>query len=238
MRRVLRFTPAACAPSDADVLSTPGMSGGTASSVTAVLLKDAQALFLAEAEPVAVRTDLTVAEFAAIFPGEGQNAADAPLAGIFPQAERLALFACTIGRKLTDHIRRLFEKHDYALGYVLDAVASAGTDNLAQIVEDGFGSELTTQGAKVDGDALLRYSPGYCGWHVSGQRRLFATLKPEEAGITLRESFLMEPLKSVSGVLVLGPREIHRYEPGFGFCADCRNQTCRDRQTGLTPAKE
>ena len=60
---------------------------------------------------------------------------------------------------------------------------------------------------------VLRYSPGYCGWHVSGQINLFNTLTPEKIGITLGESCLMNPLKSVSGVLVAGPPNIHISTP-------------------------
>ena len=241
MQRVLRFAAAACAPADADVLAAPGMSGKTSSPATAALLKDAQVLFLAEAAPVAKLADIGVPEFAAVFAGEGNNAVDAPLAGIFPQARRLALFACTVGRRVTDHIRGLFASHDYALGYVLDAVASCGTDRLAALVEAEYRGQfrsgnLQSEISNLKSAIVVRYSPGYCGWHVSGQRRLFAALAPEEVGITLRESFLMEPLKSVSGVLILGPDRIHRYEPGFGFCADCRSRTCRERQAGLPAA--
>ena len=61
------------------------------------------------------------------------------------------------------------------------------------------------------GIGVLRYSPGYCGWHISGQRRLFAHLRPERIGITLHDSYLMEPLKSVSGVLIAGAKEIHAF---------------------------
>jgi hypothetical protein len=240
MGKDIRFPAAACAPADEEVLAAPGMSGNTPSPVAAALLKDAQALFLNEAEPAAKLADIGVPEFAAVFAGEGNNAADAPLAAIFPQAKRLALFACTVGRRVTDHIRDLFASHDYALGYVLDAVASGGAEHLAALVEAEYRRQLESDNlqSRIQNpeSKIVRYSPGYCGWHVSGQRRLFAALAPEEIGITLRESFLMEPLKSVSGVLVLGPRDVHRYEPGFSFCADCRNQTCRDRLAGLSPA--
>ncbi|MCK4414710.1 MAG: hypothetical protein KAY32_14345 [Candidatus Eisenbacteria sp.] len=77
--------------------------------------------------------------------------------------------------------------------------------------------------------ACLRYSPGYCGWNISGQRALFAALKPERIGITLRPSMLMEPLKSVSGVVVGGRPEIHRFADRYPFCADCRTHGCRER---------
>jgi hypothetical protein len=196
------------------------------------LLAETKQMFLKQARPVGVWADLSIAEFALVFPGKGDNAPDAPLKDVYPEADRLALFACTIGAAITEHIRTLFDRHDYALGYVLDAVASAGADRLAGLVQNDY----ETQVGPHAGLALLRYSPGYCGWHVSGQGRLFNFLKPQDVGITLRESFLMEPLKSVSGVFVLGRREIHRFDNTFDFCSDCRNPSCRERLAAI--AKE
>jgi hypothetical protein len=54
-------------------------------------------------------------------------------------------------------------------------------------------------------------------------------LRPEEIGITLRESCLMEPLKSISGVLVAARPEDHRFDNTYQFCRTCSTQTCRSR---------
>ena len=81
----------------------------------------------------------------------------------------------------------------------------------------------------------LRYSPGYCGWHVSGQRALFAALRPAEIGLALRESCLMDPLKSISGVLVSGAPRIHDFVDDYPFCAECAERACRDRIASLNP---
>jgi hypothetical protein len=101
-------------------------------------------------------------------------------------------------------------------------VASAAADGLAERLAARFAGD-------DDGSRALAYSPGYCGWHVSGQGRLFARLRPEEIGVTLNASFLMQPLKSISGVLVRGPGRIHRFAPDYPFCADCAGQPCRAR---------
>jgi hypothetical protein len=227
MRNIIRFRPEQCIPQDTAILRQADNAAST--PVTTSLIEQAKTLFRERATPVAVRADITVPEFAPVFAGEGLNAPDAPLEHIFPKAGRLALFACTIGGSVTEHILLLFDKHDYALGYMLDALASCGADKLADLVQDRFSEVLQSAICNLESAIVLRYSPGYCGWHVSAQRRLFEFLKPEEIGITLRESFLMEPLKSVSGVFVVGPAAIHRFEPGFSFCADCRSPTCRER---------
>lgn len=232
MRKVLRFAAQDCRPSEEMVLAGEGMSGRAGTHPeTLRLVAEAGELYDRLAVPVAVYADISQEEFGRVFVGEGRNAPDAVLGKIYPRAVRLALFACTVGKALTEEITRRFERHDYALGYVLDAVASAGVEKLAELVEAEYDSESRERksGGK-DSETVLRYSPGYCGWHVSGQRKLFEFLRPEEIGITLRESFLMEPLKSVSGVFVAGPAEIHRFQPAtFAFCAECRQPSCTER---------
>jgi hypothetical protein len=86
----------------------------------------------------------------------------------------------------------------------------------------------------VGSDArVLTYSPGYCGWHVSGQRALFRVLRPEEIGVTLNESCLMQPLKSVSGVMVAGAAAVHRFRPTYDFCDACATHECRTRMASV-----
>lgn len=247
MKRIVRFSPGECAPDPAAVLAAEGMSGpAPASNQTAALVEQAQGLFMKLAAPAGIYADISPAEFGTVFTGEGRNDPNAVLAAIYPRAKRLALFACTVGAELTEEIRRRFERHDYAQAYVLDAVASCAAERLADLVQDAYSEGVRSHSSGIphsaicnlQSDFVLRYSPGYCGWHVSGQKRLFAFLGPGEIGITLRESFLMEPLKSVSGVFVLGPKDIHRFEPRFSFCSECRNPSCRERIARLDTADE
>jgi hypothetical protein len=73
---------------------------------------------------------------------------------------------------------------------------------------------------------------------VSGQRALFARLGPEQIGITLRESCLMVPLKSISGVILCGPTEIHEFDDDYSFCPACKTHSCRARIRSLTAHPE
>jgi len=116
---------------------------------------------------------------------------------------------------------------------MLDSVASAGVEKAADIVETKFLESLMTKGTVDKETVVMRYSPGYCGWHVSGQRKLFEYLKPSRIGIVLRDSFLMEPLKSVSGVLIAGKKEIHIFEDNYPFCSECETHSCQERIRAL-----
>lgn len=183
--------------------------------------------------PTGVLFEVTVKEFEDIYPGQGFNNRETPLEEIFPRARQLALFAVTCGQAVCDKIRDLFFNADYPLGAALDAGASLAADQAAQIAQDRFAATLD------DKTGVLRYSPGYCGWHVSGQKELFAWLGSEPAGITLTESCLMHPLKSVSGVIVAGLPEIHQFANDYGFCSACTGKECRERiQSVLNPPKD
>jgi hypothetical protein len=102
-------------------------------------------------------------------------------------------------------------------------------DKAAAFVEQRFAHSLAECGWSLGSGAALRYSPGYCGWHISGQKKLFEYLKPQQIGLMLRPSYLMEPLKSVSGVVLAGPREMHEFDPSFPSCSTCKTYSCRDR---------
>ena len=70
---------------------------------------------------------------------------------------------------------------------------------------------------------LSAEAPIPCGWPTGGQRPLFTALRPEEIGVTLNESCLMSPIKSVSGVLFPS-------ESGFENCAVCPREGCQGRR--------
>ena len=190
-------------------------------------------LFRDTAEGRGLTAGLDGDAFAAVFSGSGENESDTPLEHIFPRAEALALYAVTIGARISEEITRLFDTGEYAAGSILDAVASAGTERLADRVQQIWLTESGFTGPPTAGCAALRYSPGYCGWHVSGQHALFAALEPERIGIDLLESSLMQPRKSTTGVIVVGERAIHVIDPLFPCCASCAYPTCRDRVAEL-----
>jgi hypothetical protein len=233
MRWCVAWSPAETVPERAEVLSLQGLPPGAEPSPRiAALLDAARADYLELAEPRAMVAEISRQAFAGVYRGEGRNAPETPLEAVCPRADRLALFAATVGAPVTARVRELFTRNQPALAALLDSVASAAADRLAARVGSRY---LERAGVDVAGGCrVLAYSPGYCGWHVSGQRALFAFLAPGEIGITLNASCLMEPLKSVSGVLVAGPAEIHRFTPDYAFCPDCREQPCRKRIAALS----
>ncbi len=227
MRRRVDWRPGESAPARNDVLRLQGIAPGQpVPSRIDALLERATAIYLDLAEPRAIVGEITAGRFAAVYRGEGRNPHETPLEAIFPNADRLALAAATVGTRVTDRIHDLFDRHDPALGCMLDSVASAAADRLADLLGPWY---LSTISNPAPDWHVLAYSPGYCGWDVSGQRALFEFLGPEEIGITLNASCLIQPLKSISGVLVVGAGHIHRFHPTYSFCERCQEKQCRDR---------
>jgi Vitamin B12 dependent methionine synthase, activation domain len=227
VREILRFLIEDIKPDRSTILKAQGITIETnLTQKISDLYDQAVDLFRQHTEPIGIMHEIAKARFAQVYAGEGLNEEDSPLGVIFPKAEHLALFALTVGPLVCDTITRLFNTNDYALGYMLDAIASDCTERIGDLTEQHFYDVLNKQGQISNSIKILRYSPGYCGWHISGQKKLFGFLEPEEIGITLRQSYLMEPLKSISGVLVAGIPEIHFFKAGFSFCSGCRG-TCR-----------
>ena len=194
---------------------------------------EAIGLFEQLAKPTAITREISAADFGLIYHGLGRNEQPGPIEGVYRDGRHLLVFAATVGPAVSVRISELFTAGEFVLGNCLDAAASEGADRISTRLETMFAKTLIARGIPDDQTVVFAYSPGYCGWHISAQKALFGFLRPEQIGITLRESFLMEPLKSVSGALIAGPREIHIFEGTYPFCAQCRTQPCRARIDAL-----
>lgn len=169
-------------------------------------------------------------DFKTVFHGEGRNEDPAPLAHIFPKARRLELFIVTLGEAVSEDIARLHREGDYPTEHFLDEAASRSIQEAVAFLE--------RRGAEKPAEASLAYSPGYCGWHVSGQRRLLTSLDAGAVGVSFNDGFMMTPVKSASGVIVSGDPEIHDFTNAYSFCAACETQNCRDRILGVQNASQ
>lgn len=134
------------------------------------------------------------------------------------KADSAALFVVTAGSYFEDYSKKLISEGDIFNGYLIDAAASeiaeAGAEWIEKKIDEYAGSLLL--------HATSRYSPGYCGWLVSEQHKLFSFLPENFCGIKLTESALMLPVKSVSGIIGLGKNvKKEEYE-----CAICEDENC------------
>lgn len=78
----------------------------------------------------------------------------------------------------------------------------------------------------MDAGITNRFSPGYCHWNVSDQHKLFSLFDEAPRGVTLTDSALMNPVKSISGVI--GICENVKYKDYH--CRLCKSKDCTYRK--------
>ena len=230
MRRIISIAASEIIPSIYPILQNLGISeNASPDERTMNLAMESITLLEDISRPRGILMEVSKDEFAIIYNGELENKIAAPLEKIYGSANNLAVYAVTLGEETDREISRLFDEKEFALGSLLDSAASEAAEIAAQLIESCYNDFLKEAGQWEASLGIMRFSPGYCGWHLRAQRKLFEALRPQEIGIELNDSFLMKPLKSVSGVIVSGRKEIFGFDDSFAFCADCKTHSCQDR---------
>ncbi len=145
------------------------------------------------------------------------------IAEFMAHADRVAAFVVTVGERISRDATKARQGGDAFAALVTDAVGSwaaeAAADALMKKIECHLGpTEALT----------LRYSPGYCGMEISEQAKLFRLVRADSAGVRLLPSMVMQPLKSISGLVGMGPeKEIIRYR---SVCDRCPQVGCHMRR--------
>lgn len=134
-------------------------------------------------------------------------------------SEAFALFVATAGAEFEDYQMRLRDDDDMVRTFIADSFGSVIAELTADALERSLQDAISARGWRHTN----RFSPGYCGWHVSEQQKLFPLFGvPCPCGVRLTESSLMLPIKSVSGVIGLGGG-VRKLEYSCGLCdfKDC-----------------
>jgi hypothetical protein len=114
--------------------------------------------------------------------------------------DSVALFVCTAGPGISKYSKDLMHEGDFIKGYIADVVGSEIVESAMDKIQADLEVQMESQGLHITD----RYSPGYCGWSVGEQHKLFSFFPKDFCGITLTPSSLMQPIKSVSGVIGIG----------------------------------
>lgn len=133
------------------------------------------------------------------------------------------LFACTLGIGVDSLVKR-YSLTEPPMLPIVQAVAAAYTEYCADTAQQ----ELETFAAQRGLYLRPRYSPGYGDFQLSCQSFLFAALQiPQKIGVTLTDSFLMIPFKSITAVIGLSndPTQCH-----IGKCMTCTAEKCPFRK--------
>ncbi len=113
------------------------------------------------------------------------------------RCSRVVLFAATVGIA----IDRLIAKYSVlspSKALMLQAIGTERIESLCNV----FNIEITEREQKHGAKTVARFSPGYGDLPLSLQKEIFQVLDcPRKIGLTLNESLLMSPTKSVTALI-------------------------------------
>ena len=113
------------------------------------------------------------------------------------KSEKCAVLCATLGIEIEMRIN-YYSKTELLKSVILDACASTLIEALCDRAEDSIKKEAEKDGFFI----TSRYSPGYGDFDISIQKELLNLIEaPKRIGVTVTDSFIMLPRKSVSAVI-------------------------------------
>lgn len=140
------------------------------------------------------------------------------IASQLKRSEYTAFFICTAGSAIENLSRQHMGQGNLLEGYVLDLIGSEAAEETASFVHETIQDIVGMDGFKITN----RYSPGYCNWDVVEQFKLFQLFGKHDFGISLTDSALMDPVKSVSAIVGIGENVAW----GKYSCSVCGDEKC------------
>lgn len=139
------------------------------------------------------------------------------------KARECAVMAVTLGLEVERRIA-LYTKTELTKGLVFDACAAAAVESLCDLVQDEIKSKAEVMGLEITG----RFSPGYGDFPIEMQKEIISVLKAyERIGLSVNESSVMIPRKSVTAVIGLQQESCGSQTSG---CDCCKDINCRYRK--------
>lgn len=138
--------------------------------------------------------------------------------------DRAVVFAATLGLEF-DRVLARYGRVSPAKALLLQGLGAERIEGLCDV----FCEKIRQEARKNGRFPAPRFSPGYGDLPLSLQRDIFRVLDcPRKIGLTLNESLLMSPSKSVTAIIGLGhPRE----SSCSGGCTQCSKTDCIYRST-------
>ncbi|MCQ2551504.1 MAG: Vitamin B12 dependent methionine synthase activation subunit [Clostridia bacterium] len=157
-----------------------------------------------------------------IFADESRN-----LAKVMAGCHSTYLMAATLGVEM-DRLIAKYSKVSPTKALILDAI---GTERVEALC-DRFCLDMNSNEISRGNSLTKRYSPGYGDFKLENQAEIFKLLDcPKRIGLTLTDSLLMSPTKSVTavmGVLKSGDKK-PALKQCLHKCTQCDNLECEFR---------
>lgn len=146
---------------------------------------------------------------------------------ILRKSDGVAILLVTAGGKVTEESRRLMAAGKMTRALAVSAVGSAMVVDLMKALTD----QVYTEAQQRDYGITLRVGPGYTGWHMKDQSTLFSFYRADNIPITLNHGVMMEPEKSLLGMVGLNPGG--KRTPEIEPCRICDLKGCDMRKASF-----
>jgi hypothetical protein len=171
-------------------------------------------------------TEIDSVEKGSVHLEEGPEFKSSKLSKTLSNCNEIVSYIMTLGGDIECEINRLMDQKHLAEAYILDAMASVTADNMVTMFHQRMEGEYKSQGKQV----TLCFSPGYCDWPITDQKKLFGMFDSNELDIELTDSCFMQPRKSISGVFGITSSD-SSHEEQYNPCSECSRHSCTARRT-------
>lgn len=117
---------------------------------------------------------------------------------LLARSDYATLMTVTIGPELERESSRLAGEANLTESYILDAIGSLLADETADRIES---SSIAPRIARAGYKTTMRYSPGYGDWPLEVQGDILRLTRADRIGVSLSESMILIPSKSVTAVI-------------------------------------
>ncbi len=126
------------------------------------------------------------------------------IAGILKDCEYCSLFVSTIGPQLEGRVAEM-ETDNPSGAFYLEHVGNWMAEYMAEAVNQKISQVITKAGFIPK----KRYSAGYGDWPVESQKEILELTGARRIGVSISESYLMIPRKSVSALIGWRNKEVN-----------------------------
>lgn len=135
----------------------------------------------------------------------------------------VAVMAATIGTEVDRLINR-YARLNVAKAVIMQAAAVAMIESWCDECQEQIREEANKKGLFL----RPRFSPGYGDFSLESQKSILQVLQaPKKIGLTITDSFLMVPMKSVTAVIGLSEYNNNCEKSG---CEVCKKENCAYRR--------
>lgn len=139
------------------------------------------------------------------------------------ECSQIILFAATLGTA-ADILIRKYSKMQMSRAVVMQAVTAAMIEEYCDKCQEEIRQKMEQKGLYL----RPRFSPGYGDFKLEHQKDMIHVLEcPKKIGLTLTESFILAPSKSVTAVIGLSQKAQGCHKKG---CEECKKKNCQFRR--------